>query len=343
MAVLRKIPLLTITASLISIIVSVAMWRTPDCNWPCQYSFGSGDIEFIYGGGYWKIFTASFVHSDIVHLVGNIIFLYFFGKRVEIDFGRGTWLILYFVSEFVARLSNGVFVGLSTVGISGFIYAMFGYLLVADWQKNLWRTLISRKVYIFFIVFIGMTIIPPPAFLGLSEGDVAHEAHITGFMEGLLLGNFMLRRRSIGTGIAMAILPLAALTTLVFFPFSFWWQMAKDNEKEVLTWQNVELLSCNVEASNQTDEWPRYSPVIVNPKLEPYSVVTFEADGTEHVSELFIIDYETLTVHVAQTTSAKYANSGGQLGQLLEIRDDAGNCIGRFIPEHPDYNIIVIR
>ena len=343
MTVLRKIPFLTIAASLISIIVSIAMWRTPDCNFPCQYSFGSGDIEFIYGGGYWKIFTASFVHSDIVHLVGNIIFLWFFGKRVEIDFGRGTWLILYFVSEFVARLSNGVFVGLSTVGISGFIYAMFGYLLVADWRKNLWQTLVSRKVYIFFIVSIGMSLTPPPAFLGLSEGGVAHIAHIAGFTEGLLISNFMFRSRSIGAGFAMAILPLAALTTLVYFPSSLWWQMAKDNGREVLTWQNIELLSCNAEASNQTDEWPRYSPVIVNPKLEPYSVVTFEADGTEHVSELFIIDYETLTVHVAQTTSAKYANSGGQLGQLLEIRDDTGNCIGRFIPEHPDYNIIVIR
>ena len=192
-------------------------------------------------------------------------------------------------------------------------------------------------------MFIGMSLTPPPPFLGVSDFKVAYIAHITGFVEGLLLGIFMLRSRSIGAGIAMAVLPLAALTTLVYFPSSFWWQMAKDNEKEVLAWQNVELLSCNAEASNQTDAWPRYSPVIVNPKLEPYSVVTFEADGTEHVAELFIIDYETLTVHVAQTTSAKYANSGGQLGQLLEIRDGAGNCIGRFIPEYSDYNIIVIK
>jgi len=342
MNLLRRIPLLTITASLISIIVSAAMWRTTDCNFPCQYSFGSGDIEFIYGGGYWKIFTASFLHSNIPHLIGNLIFLWFFGKRVEMDFGRGTWLILYFVSEFVARLGNGVFVGLSTVGISGFMYAMFGYLLVADWMENLWQTLVSRKVYIFFIVFIGMSLTPPPPFLGMSDFEVAHIAHITGLVEGLLLGIFMLRSRSIGAGIAMAVLPLATLTTLVYFPSSFWWQMAKDNE-DALEFQNMELLSCSAEAPNRTDEWPKYSPVIINPDLESYSVVAFEQDGSEQITELFIIDYESLTVHVAQTTSAKYANSGGQLGQLLEIRDDAGNCIGRFILEHSDYNILVIR
>jgi hypothetical protein len=163
-------------------------------------------------------------------------------------------------------------------------------------------------------------------------------------VEGLLIGNLMLRHRSLAAGIVAAILPLAALTTLVYFPSSFWWQMAKDNEEDVLAFQNVELLSCDTEASNQTNELPRYSPVIINPELESYSVVALEADGTELVSELFIIDYESLTVRVAQTTSAKYANlNDPYLGRTFEIRDDAGNCIGRFIPEHSDYNIIVIR
>lgn len=341
----RKIPYLTIAACLISIMVSVAMWRTPDCDAPCFYRFGGGDIEFIYAGGYWKIFTASFLHIDMPHLIGNLIFLWFFGSRLELEFGRRTWLVLYLVSEFVARLSVGVVEGLSSVGISGFILAMFGFLIVADSRESLWRALATRKVYWAFLLFIGTTIIPPPAFLGLEGNqNVAHEAHVTGFVEGLLLGNFLLRRQTVWAGLAAAILPLAALTTLFDFPSSFWWQMAKDNEQEVVAWQNVELHSCDTEPSQGTDELPRFAPVIVNLEQRSYSVVGLAQDGTVRPTELFIIDYEALTVHNAQTTSAKYANLGdSHLGQLFEIRDEAGNCLVRFKPEHSDYNIIVLR
>jgi membrane associated rhomboid family serine protease len=338
-------PLLTMAASLISIILSVAMWRRADCDAPCFYSFGGGDIEFIYAGGYWKIVTASFLHNDPPHLIGNIIFLWLFGSRIELESGRRIWLILYFVSEFVARLSVGFVAGLSSVGISGFIFRMFGYLMVADWRENLWRSLISRKVYIFFVIFIGMTIVPPPEFLGLpAPGDVAHEAHITGFVEGWLLGNFILRRQTVRAGISAAILPLAALSTLLYFPSSFWWQMAKDHEREVLAWQNMELLSCDAINVSRTAELPKYSPVIINPARTPYSVFSLGGHSIAQPSELFIINYETLTVHTTPDTSAKYANLGDSyLGQMFEIRDAAGNCLGRFRPEHDDYNILVLK
>lgn len=345
MNAIRKIAVLTITACLISIIVSVGMWRTPDCDAPCFYRFGGGDIEFIYAGGYWKIFTASFLHNDLSHLIGNLIFLWFFGSRLELEYGRSTWLILYFISEFVARLSVGVVEGLSSVGISGFMFAMFGFLILADSRESLWSALAPHKVYWAFLLFLGTTIIPPPVFLGLPPpGDVAHEAHITGFMEGLLLGNFLLRRQTVWTGLAAGILPLAALTTLFYFPSSFWWQMAKDNEQEVLAWQNVEFLSCDTKPSQETDELPRFAPVIVNLDHKPYSVFALGENGTAQPAELFIIDYDTLTVHVTQTTNTKYANMGdSSLGSMFEIRGDAGNCLGRFVPSHSDYNIIVLR
>jgi hypothetical protein len=62
------------------------------------------------------------------------------------------------------------------------------------------------------------------------------------------------------------------------------------------------------------------------------------------VVNLFIIDYDKLSVHRAQDTSAKYANLyDPYLGRVFEIRADDGICVGRFIPEHPDYNILVLE
>lgn len=341
---LPSFPYLTIAASLISIYTSIEWWRTPNCDIPCGYHFGLSDLEFIYGGGFWKIYTSAFVHSNWAHLLGNLIFLWLFGNRVEQEFGRRIWTVLFLISIPVGYASVVIVEEAPAAGISGFIFAMFGYLLVADWHETLWRTLSARKTYIVFIIFVFITLIPLPGFLGLGEFRAAHEAHFFCLVEGLLLGNVFSRRQTIWSIAGAAILPLLAVTSFLYNPASFWWQMAKDHEDKVLAWQNLVLLSCEFQPLAATDASPRSLPVLVNLEHQPYHVVAVGDDGNTQASKLFIIDYESLTVHNAYNTTAKYANLyDTYIGQLYELRDDAENCLGRFKVEHSDYNIIVLR
>jgi hypothetical protein len=258
-------------------------------------------------------------------------------------------LILFLISQPVTQASIAIVEGLTGAGISGFIFAMFGYLLIADRQQTLWHTLTARKIYALFVgimvvLAILFELIPISEFLGLGEFHVAHEAHLAGFLSGLLLGNFFLRRQTVWAGMGAAILPVLAVISLLYNPTSFWWQMARDHEKQVLLYQNLDLLSCEVPPSLATEERPKYSPVIINLERKRYDVVAINAGGTVQSSRLFIIDYNSLTVHNTYRTTAKYANLyDPSIGQLYEIRDDGGNCLGRFMPKHTDYNIIVFR
>src|SRR3989304_7908038 len=52
----------------------------------------------VMSGWYWQLFTAMFVHADIVHIFGNMFFLLIFGLRAEELFKVKEYLLIYFLS-----------------------------------------------------------------------------------------------------------------------------------------------------------------------------------------------------------------------------------------------------
>src|SRR5205807_4022015 len=78
-------------------------------------------------------FTAMFVHGSMLHLAGNMLFLWIFGPTVEDAMGRAKYLAFYFVGGLVA-LGLQVAVGpdstAPTIGASGAIGAVLGGYLI---------------------------------------------------------------------------------------------------------------------------------------------------------------------------------------------------------------------
>jgi membrane associated rhomboid family serine protease len=149
--------------------------------------------------------TSMFLHVDILHLGGNMLFLYIFGDNVEDAFGHVRFLVFYLVSGFAA---NAAFIGaqmlssdptallVPAVGASGAIAGVLGAYIV-----------LYPKARILTLVVIGwFTILPLPAilFLGfwfvyqllyglLALGieavtGIAYWAHVGGFVIGILFG-----------------------------------------------------------------------------------------------------------------------------------------------------------
>ncbi|MEM2916807.1 MAG: rhomboid family intramembrane serine protease [Candidatus Bathyarchaeia archaeon] len=82
---------------------------------------------FVLRGGYWQLFTAMFVHLDIVHVVSNLIFLVIFGLRAEELFKNEEYYLIYFSSG----LAGNIFTLLMgpwviSAGASGAIFGLFG-------------------------------------------------------------------------------------------------------------------------------------------------------------------------------------------------------------------------
>src|ERR1700712_4194078 len=146
---------------------------------------------------YLTIFTAMFMHGGLLHLGGNMLFLYIFGNNLEDAMGPVKYLIFYLLGGVAALALQVVFDPSSTVptlGASGAIAAVLGgYILLFPRAK---------VVTVIFIVFF-FTILELPAMLVLgfwfveqalfaannigssSGGGVAYFAHIGGFVFGL--------------------------------------------------------------------------------------------------------------------------------------------------------------
>ncbi|MBA3327605.1 MAG: rhomboid family intramembrane serine protease [Solirubrobacterales bacterium] len=146
------------------------------------------------------LLTSMFMHGGILHLAGNMLFLWIFGNNVEDSMGRGRYIGFYLLGG-LAAIAGQVAVApdavVPTIGASGAVAAVLGgYVLLYPR---------ARVLTLIFIVFF-FTIIELPALLILGfwfvqqiafgaydltnptggGGGVAYFAHIGGFAFGLL-------------------------------------------------------------------------------------------------------------------------------------------------------------
>ena len=148
-------------------------------------------------------FTSMFMHGDILHLGGNMLFLWIFGNNVEDTMGRVRYLVFYLLAGYAATALQ-TFVTLETspnsadipnLGASGAISGVLGaYLLILPHAKVL------TAIVLGFIFFLRE--IPALFFLGVyflfqlwqaggqwtnppEGGGVAVFAHVGGFVFGL--------------------------------------------------------------------------------------------------------------------------------------------------------------
>lgn len=148
-----------------------------------------------------SLFTSMFLHGGWMHLIGNMLFLWVFGRNLEDLIGGGKFLLFYLICGLIAAVVHVIFNPYSrmpTIGASGAIAGVMGAYLI-----KFPRARIITLVPIFFFI---TTMEIPAAFLLLwwfaiqffsgfgslgendySGGGTAWFAHIGGFIAGMLL------------------------------------------------------------------------------------------------------------------------------------------------------------
>ena len=142
------------------------------------------------------LLTSMFMHGGLLHLGGNMLFLWVFGNNIEDSMGRVKFVIFYLAGGLVAALSHTVVDVDSTVpsiGASGAVAAVLGgYALLYP----------RARVVTLIILIVFITVIELPALLilglwflfqlydasqpiGGEGGGIAYFAHIGGFLFGL--------------------------------------------------------------------------------------------------------------------------------------------------------------
>jgi membrane associated rhomboid family serine protease len=137
-----------------------------------------------------------FMHGSLLHIAGNMLFLWIFGNNIEDAMGRIKFIFFYLLGGIVAALAQTAIdpsAATPTLGASGAIAAVLGgYALLYPR---------ARVITLIFIIFF-VTVLELPALLvlggwfllqlldassqPLTGGGVAYFAHIGGFLFGLL-------------------------------------------------------------------------------------------------------------------------------------------------------------
>jgi rhomboid protease GluP len=146
--------------------------------------YGQVNELVIKSGYYYQLFTSMFIHADIAHIVGNMLFLLIFGLRSEEMFSLPEYLSIYFLGGLTGNLLSLLLLPLATisVGASGAIFAMFGASIIYA-RRSFRQSIIGALIYAFFLLFLS------------SAPGVNNFAHIGGLIAGLIIGYVLATRR----------------------------------------------------------------------------------------------------------------------------------------------------
>ena len=143
------------------------------------------------------VFTSMFMHGGLLHIAGNMLFLWIFGNNIEDSMKKWKFVIFYLAAGVVANLAQVAVSPDSTspgVGASGAIAGVLGaYALLYPRAR-----VVTAVILIFFITLLELPALVvlgawfllqvlDASFQPLGGGGVAYFAHIGGFLFGLVL------------------------------------------------------------------------------------------------------------------------------------------------------------
>jgi membrane associated rhomboid family serine protease len=143
--------------------------------------------------------TSMFLHGDLLHLLGNMVFLLVFGRQVETQLERINFLAFYLTAGITACLSHTLMEPDSSaplIGASGAISGVLGAFFIYNPRARI--TLLLEPILIYFLrrltIHLSAWIFLPMWFLlQLSLGlkpqasNVAFWAHVGGFLAGAIM------------------------------------------------------------------------------------------------------------------------------------------------------------
>ena len=158
-----------------------------------QYAVIPADITA--GRHLGTLITSMFLHASLLHVGGNMLFLWIFGNNVEDKLGEIKFLVIYFAAGIAGSLLQVYITPTSTVPMLGASGAISGILAAYVLYFPRARVLtfivpfffITISAYLVIGYWIGLQLFDAFLGLGVTGGGVAYFAHIGGFASGLIL------------------------------------------------------------------------------------------------------------------------------------------------------------
>ena len=144
---------------------------------------GMAPISFVFATGeYWRFFTSMFIHSGIMHVIFNMIILLHAGGYLEPYMGQRKFIAFYLLSGLFVSVCSGVFTNAISVGASGAVFALLGFLLYFDLQARRLGQPTNSIILPLVAINVVITLVIP---------QISTVGHFSGLIIGFLYAAFV--------------------------------------------------------------------------------------------------------------------------------------------------------
>jgi GlpG protein len=150
-------------------------------------SLAFGDLgEVVTSGQVWRLLSPAFLHFGWMHLIFNMLWLWYFGRQVEVLHGSTRMLMLLLTAGIGANLAQYATGTVLFGGMSGVDFALLGYVWLMSRRAPRSGFFVPQMLVVFMLGWMVFTMTDLAGAVGF--GNVANEAHVGGLVVGLLLG-----------------------------------------------------------------------------------------------------------------------------------------------------------
>ncbi len=148
---------------------------------------GANYAPYVAQGQYWRLFTANFLHVNILHIAVNGYSLYILGREVEALFGHRRFVVLYLLSGICGAVFSFMITQGLSAGASTSLFGLFAALGIFFYKQRKLLGDIGRQQLINLGVILLINVI-----IGLSPGSaIDNWGHVGGLVGGAILGWFL--------------------------------------------------------------------------------------------------------------------------------------------------------
>lgn len=143
-------------------------------------TWGIQDNALILSGEVWRLITSMFLHADLAHLGGNMIFLHILGRSLYPYYSNGALWSMYFVSGLIGNVAGLLFTDYLSLGASGAIMGLGGVLIYRMlWGKEA-KAFRHGGNFVSFALMIAYNLL-----YGLIVPGIDNYGHFGGFLGGI--------------------------------------------------------------------------------------------------------------------------------------------------------------
>ncbi|BBI51795.1 rhomboid family intramembrane serine protease [Vreelandella olivaria] len=149
--------------------------------------------QTLTSGQVWRLLSPAFLHFGWMHLIFNLMWVWYFGRQVEALQGSRTMLLLLVVAGIGANVAQYATGTVLFGGMSGVVYALLAHVWLMSRRVPRSGFFVPQMLVVFMLGWMVFTMTDMAGRVGF--GNVANEAHLGGLLVGLVTGWYYSSRR----------------------------------------------------------------------------------------------------------------------------------------------------